>query len=262
MVDIEAVRRSLEGQTPRTADLLRSMGDPGIPIPDSEWTVGEAAAHLAIGAEGYSEYARGLTRRFPIDVTDIAGSTRRALQEMPERDRDKLAAMLESGIGLFLEATAGYGADDPVRWHSDMLLPCATMTSFLLVEQLIHGWDIARAAGAPWTIPPVAARLVIASVGPFLAFAVDREAAASVEGEYELSVDGGPRFFALCRFGGLTIGSAPNGTVDCRLSGDPVTWVLALWGRVPWNELLASGKITVDGSSALASRFKSLLRDP
>ena len=262
MVDIRAVRRSLEGQTLRTADLLRSMGEPGLPIPDSEWTVGEAAAHLAIGAEGYSEYARGSTRRHPIDLTDVAGSTRRALQAMPERNGHKLAAMLESGIGLFLDATAGYDADDAVRWHSDMSVPCATITSFLLVEQLLHGWDIARAAGAPWTIPPDAARLVIAAVGPFLAFAVDREAAATVEGEYELSIDGGPRFYALCRFGGLTIGTAPTGTVDCRLSGDPVTWVLALWGRVPWDEVLASGKIAVDGSAALAARFKSLLRDP
>jgi uncharacterized protein (TIGR03083 family) len=262
MVDIQAVRQALSTQTPRTAELLRGIEDPGIPIPDSEWTIGESAAHLAIGAEGYSEYARGLARRYPIDVTDIAGSTRRALQAMPERDGDKLAAMLESGIELFLEATDGYAADDPVRWHSGMTVPCATITCFLLVEQLIHGWDIARATDAPWTIPPDAARLVIAGVGPFLAFAVNREAAAQVEGEYELSVDGGPRFFANCRYGGLTIGTSPTGNVDCRLSGDPVSWLLALWGRVSWSELLADGKITVDGSATLAAKFKSLLRDP
>jgi uncharacterized protein (TIGR03083 family) len=262
MVDIEAVRRSLGAQTSQTGELLRSMDDPGIPIPDSEWTVGEAAAHLAIGAEGYSEYARGLTRRHPIDITDVAGSTRRALEAMPERDGDKLAAMLESGVELFLDATAGYGAEDPVRWHSDMMLPCATITSFLLVEQIVHGWDIAGAISAPWTIPPDSARLVIAAVGPFLAFAVDREAAADVQGEYELSIDGGPRFFAACRCGGLTIGTSPTGTVDCRLSGDPVTWLLALWGRLPWAELLADGRITAEGDPTLAARFKSLLRDP
>jgi uncharacterized protein (TIGR03083 family) len=262
MVDIQAVRQALGAQTSRTANLLRSVSDPAIPVLDSEWSVGEAAAHLAIGAEGYSEYARGLIRRHPIDVTDVAGSTRRALQAMPERNGDKLAAMLESGIDLFLEATDGYGADDPVRWHSDMTLPCATITCFLLVEQLIHGWDIARAADLPWTIPPDAARLVIAGVGPFLAFAVDREAAAAVEGEYELSVDDGPRFFALCRYGGLTIGTAPTGTVDCHLSGDPVNWLLGLWARVPWNELLADGRITATGSTTLAAKFKGLLRDP
>ena len=262
MVDIDVVRQALEVQTARTAELLRAIEDPASPIPDSEWSVGEAAAHLAIGAEGYSEYARRLPRRHPIDLTDVAGSTRRAFEAMPERDGAKLAEMMVAGIDIFLEATAELGADDQVRWHSELTMPCATITCLLLVEQLLHGWDIARTIDVPWEIPNESARLVLITVGPFLALAVNRETAAQFDAEYELAVDGGPRLFAVCRGGGLTIGTSPTATIDCRLGGDPATWLLALWGRVPWTDLIEAGAITVEGDAMLAARFKSLLRNP
>ena len=65
IVEVTAARHALEAQTPRTMELFRGITDPSIPIPGSEWAVGEAAAHVAIGAEGYSEYARGLSASIP-----------------------------------------------------------------------------------------------------------------------------------------------------------------------------------------------------
>jgi uncharacterized protein (TIGR03083 family) len=228
----------------------------------SEWTVGEAAAHLAIAAEGYSEYARGLERRYPVDLGDVPGSHRRAFAAMPERDGHKLADMLEAAIGVFLDATQGRSADHPLRWHSGLTLSCAATTCTLLGEQLLHGWDIARALDAPWEIGADAARLVIAGVAPLFEFR-NRNGDAEAEVEYELAVDGGPHLFASFRHGRLSINTSPSGAVDCRLGGDPVTWLLALYGRVPWDELLAAGKVTVDGGDAeLAAKFKSQLRSP
>jgi uncharacterized protein (TIGR03083 family) len=244
-------------------ELLAGITDPGIPIPGSEWTVGEAAAHLAIGAEGYSEYARGLERRYPVDLADVPGSHRRAFAAMPERDGGKLAEMLEAGIELFLDATDGQSAEDPLRWHGTLTLSCATTTCTLLGEQLLHGWDIAQTLGVPWEIGPAAARLVIAGVAPIFELRVNRSGGAEIEAEYELAVEGGPQLFALFRHGRLSIGNSPSGTVDCRLGGGPVTWLLALYGRVPWDELLGTGKITVGGGDAeLAARFKGQLRNP
>jgi uncharacterized protein (TIGR03083 family) len=199
MVDIAALRRAVQAQTPRTVELLQRIVEPDRPLPDSEWSVGEAAAHLAIVAEGYSDNARGLAPRYPMDVPDFAGSTRRALDAMAERDGVKLAEMLRSGVDAFLEATEGLTADDPVRWHSDLQLPYATITAFLLSEQLLHGWDIARALDVAWDIPADPARLLLAAVVPFLSFIADPESAAGVEAVYELAVDGGPVFFAVCR---------------------------------------------------------------
>jgi len=262
MVDVAAARHALGAQTPHTMELLRGITDPSIPIPGSEWAVGEAAAHLAIGAEGYSEYARGLERRYPIDLADVAGSARRSLEAMPERDGRKLAEMLEAGIELFLDATEGRSADDLLRWHSNLTLSCATTTCTLLAEQLLHGWDIAQAISVPWDIGPGDARLVIAGVAPIFELR-NRDGRAEVEVEYELAVEGGPHLFALFRQGKLGISTLPSGAVDCRLGGDPVTWLLALYGRAPWDELLDTGKITVNGGDPeLAVEFKRLLRNP
>ena len=76
-------------------------------------------------------------------------------------------------------------------------------------------------------------------------------------------MEGGPHLFALFRHGKLSISTSPSGAVDCRLSGDPVTWLLAPYGRVPWDDLLDTGKITVNGGDPeLAVEFKRLLRNP
>jgi uncharacterized protein (TIGR03083 family) len=262
VVDIAAARHALRSQTPRTMELLSGITDPSIPISRSEWTVGEAAAHLAIGAEGYSEYARGLERRYPIDLADVAASARRAIDAMPERDGRELARMLEAGIELFLDATEGRSADDPLRWHGDMTLSCATTTCTLLGEQLLHGWDIAQTLHVPWDVGAGPARLVITGVAPIFEIRVNRGGGVEVEAEYELAVEGGPHLYALFRHGKLSISTSPSGTVDCRLGGDPVTWLLALYGRVPWDELLDAGTITAGGDAGLAAKFKSQLRNP
>jgi hypothetical protein len=181
---------------------------------------------------------------------------------MPERDGRKLAEMLEAGIELFLDATDGRPADDPLRWHGDMTLSCATTTCTLLGEQLLHGWDIAQTLHVPWDIGAAAARLVIAGVAPIFEIRVNRGGGVEVEAEYELAVEGGPRLYALFRHGKLGLSTSPSGTVDCRLGGDAVTWLLALYGRVPWDELLDAGTISAGGDAGLAAKFKSQLRNP
>lgn len=242
--------------------LLRRIADPDIPIPGSEWTVGEAAAHLAIGAEGYSEYARGLERRYRVDPADVPGSHRRALAAMPERDGHKLAEMLEAATALFLEVTGGRAADDSLRWHGDLTLSCATTTCTMLGEQLLHGWDIAVTTDFGWDIGAGDARLVVAGVAPILELR-NRNGDPGVDVQYELDVEGGPHLFAAFRDGTLALRPSPSGPVHCALSGDPVTWLLSVYGRVPWDEVLRTGRITVRrGDAALAARFKRLLLNP
>jgi SCP-2 sterol transfer family. len=104
--------------------------------------------------------------------------------------------------------------------------------------------------------------LVIAGVAPIFELRVNRGGGVEVEAEYELAVEGGPRLFASFRQGKLSISTSASGTVDCRLGGDPVTWLLALYGRVPWGELLDTGTITYGGDAELAVKFKSQLRNP
>jgi hypothetical protein len=46
-----AARRALRAATARSAALLRSIADPAAPIPGSQWSVAEAAAHLVLIAQ-------------------------------------------------------------------------------------------------------------------------------------------------------------------------------------------------------------------
>jgi uncharacterized membrane protein len=65
------------------------------------------------------------------------------------------------------------------------------------------------------------------------------------------------------RDGTVSIDPSENGPIDCQLSGDPVSWLLALYGRVSWEELLRTGRVTVaGGDAALSAGFKRLLRNP
>ena len=258
--DLPIARRALEAAVPPAVDVIRSMADPAVPISGSEWNTGEAAAHLAMVALGYSELARGLVPTWPLDVSDLAGSSARNLEAMTERDGEKLAALIEDGVQVFLDATASRTGEDTIPWHSGLPLPCATMTSFLVGEHAVHGYDLAGALRVPWTIDAAAARQVVLGLLPFLPLLVDGEAAGDLEACYEMEVDGGPQLLICFAGGGLSLEALDGRARDCRLAGDPVSWLLGLYGRVPWAELIEDGRVQVAAGPGLGARFKSLFQ--
>jgi hypothetical protein len=228
----------------------------------SEWTVGEAAAHLVFGAKDYSGHARGVEQCYSIDPTDRAGSHRRSLAAMAQRGSHQLGAELQLSIGAFLDATGGRAAEDLLPWHQRSL-PCGTMTCLLIGEQLLHEYDMAQTLDTEWSIEAEPARLAVQAVLPLLPVLVDSEAAKGVDATYVLAVRGGPRVMARFRDSTGRIDPPEHGPIDCHLSGDPVAWLLALYGRVSWEELLQTGRVTVtDGDADLGAGFKRLLRNP
>jgi hypothetical protein len=261
-IDLTTARRTLRALTPRTVALFACMANPGVPMSGSEWTVGEAAAHLVFGAKDYSEHARGVEQCYSIDPADRVRSLRRSLAKMAERDSHQLGVELQLGIDAFLDATGGRTAEDLLPWHQQSL-SCGTMTCLLIGEQLLHGYDMAQTLGAEWIIEAESARLAVQAVLPLLPILVDSEAAKGVDATYELAVHGGPCVIARFRDGTGSIDPSENGPIDCQLSGDPVAWLLALYGRVGWEELLRTGQVTVtDGDADLGAGFKRLLRNP
>lgn len=261
-VDLDVARQELRGLTPRTVALLSAMPDPGVPMPGSEWTVGEAAAHLVIGAVDYSQHAGGVQQCYRIEPADKAESHRRALAAMSERGGYKLGAELQQGIDAFLDRTEGRAAEDLLPWHLHAQ-PCATMTCLLIGEQLLHGYDMAQALGAEWPLEPEPARLVVQAWLPLLPLLIDSEGAEGVDATYEVAVDGCPPVLARFRDGTVSVDPPEDRPADSRLSGDPVTWLLAFYGRAGWEELLRAGRVQVTGGDiALGAGFKRLIRNP
>jgi hypothetical protein len=190
--NLAAARRILHELTPRTIALIGSMTDLGIPIPGSEWTVGEAAAHVAVGAELYAQYAQGMERPASMDRADLAESRRHKRAELMTRGTRQLGADLQLGIETFLAATKDRAAEDLLPWHEGAL-PCITMTGLLIGEQLLHGYDIAQALGVEWPIGEQPDRLTVQALLPLLPGLVDGEAATTINAAYELAIDGGPQ---------------------------------------------------------------------
>ena len=62
-------------------------------------------------------------------------------------------------------AAAGRSLDELVPWHG-RLEPLRSLLASSLAEQLIHGYDLARALGAPWDIPRREAALVLGNITP------------------------------------------------------------------------------------------------
>lgn len=69
------------------AALLRGAGDTGIPVPDSQWSLGAAAAHLAQANELMADIAAGRERSHGDGTPQsLAAANERALAAFAERD--------------------------------------------------------------------------------------------------------------------------------------------------------------------------------
>ena len=194
MVDLAAVRTAFRRVSGEVCDLVETAPDPGTAVPGSEWSVGDVAAHLAIGTEAYVGYATGAVEPF-FDVTDIAGgslarSSASRLGAEPERTLGALAERLRAVTSALLDATAGRDGDDPVVWNGEPI-GLADMLGIGLGEYLLHGRDVARALSRDWAVGAGDARLVLAGALPLLPLLVDPVTTAGVRASYDLRVHGG-----------------------------------------------------------------------
>ena len=262
-IDQAHARAALAAAADQVAAMVRSLPDPSRPIPKAAWTVGEAAAHLVTGVRLYTELATGQVS--PVtDLGALAHFNARGLRAFSERRPDVLADQLRDAARAFLAASADRSGDALVRWHADHPLDLSALTCLLLGELLIHGHDIATAQATPWPISPDQARLVIAGLTHVLPLFVNAQTAQRVRAGYEIRIrGGGPRF--VCRFadGGLDIEASPAEPVDCRISADPVAFLLVGYGRVGQWGPITRGQMAAWGREPwLAFGFTRLLRNP
>lgn len=74
---------------------------------------------------------------------------------------------------------------------------------------------------------------------------------------------GGPRFVVRVDDGTVTVEPAEATKVDCRLSADPLTFVLVGYGRINQWGPIVRGKLTAGGRKPwLALRFTGLFFNP
>ncbi|MFE9426530.1 maleylpyruvate isomerase family mycothiol-dependent enzyme [Kitasatospora sp. NPDC006697] len=245
------------------AQLLREGADPARPVPRSTWTVGEAAAHLAMANRLMAELAAGVPRPYGDGTPDgLAAANEESLRAFPERDPVRLAAMIEEQAAAFAAAVAGRGADERVQAPMGPM-DLATLGSYLLVHQLGHGYDLARALGRPHMVDREAAELSL----PFLLTAmprvVDRRAAAGLRARFTVVLRGGPRFGVTLADGVAEVTGQPLPGADCGISCEPVAFLLLALGRMTPAQALLRGRTLAWGRRPwLAMSFPRYFRAP
>jgi len=270
----EEVAAALAGAAGRTAQLLRSGLDPAALVPGLTWTAAESAAHLVADLNEHTAILTGTyhapgtaggpgSQRNPAERG--AAANRAQLGAFPERDLIVLAALVEEAAAAFGIALAAQPNRGPVVTANGVPMDPSTLVSVLLGEQLIHGLDLARSAGRPWSIARGDALLVIPGMMAIAGDYLDRDAAQGLHVSYELRFGPGDRY----RFvvDGPTATATPAegapGRPDCVITADPVAFLLVGYGRASqWSQVLR-GKLRAGGRRPwLASRFSTLLTRP
>jgi uncharacterized protein (TIGR03083 family) len=271
--DHAATRVALAAAAGRVAGLVAAHPGPPTPLPRSEWTVADVAAHLVIGLSGYTDAARGEAERWRPHIVDGAAFpdrvrilNQRTLAGAARLEPATAAAAIVKAARLFLEATADL---DPalavtVPWYGDgAAVSVAAATSLLLGEQLMHGRDVARGQGRPWPITGREAVLVFEAVREMMPIAVNPARAGELTAAYELRAGPDVRFVVRLTGGRVTVEESAGQAVDCRVVADPLTLLLIAYGRIsPW-QAIARGRLFAWGRRPwLGPRFPALFFTP
>ena len=263
MVDRVGAREALLDVTEKLADMIRPLPDTAIPVPSSDWTVGEVANHVAMAGQLYVDLASGIPRVHG-DVTKegLAAANAEWLVRDPERRADLLADAIMSSTRTFLDSVDARPASQPVmtpagKMEMDILVPYA------LTHTMMHACAVARALGKK---PPVRKEHVNLMM-PFLAVGMEnfvlKDKTKDLTASFLLHLRGGPQVAVTFDKGVLSLATKPARRVDCHISAEPVALFLVAMGlKKQWGPI-ATGKLMTWGTKPwLALQFVGLFAAP
>ncbi|HEV3264432.1 MAG TPA: maleylpyruvate isomerase N-terminal domain-containing protein [Acidimicrobiales bacterium] len=264
-------QQALRDAAVRAAAMLGAVPDPSVPVPGLAWNVTETATHLVAEIEDDTGFVTGERNasdglaRSPAHSTPSrlsAAANVRQLEESTGTDLGQLAHRLVPAVEHFVAAGGNRFDNERILTANGLSMTVPLMTSTLLGELLIHGFDIARATGQPWPISSQDALLVIGGVMTMVPDYVDKEKTAGLHVSYELRFRGGPRYRLAIDDGAAEV-TEPGPKVDCWISADPVAFLLVGYQRIgQWGQILR-GKMMAGGPKPwLGFKFGGLLTGP
>lgn len=282
--DTRRARRYLTAEVGRVVALLRTVRDRDAPAL-GEWSVAEVAMHLSqawIAVPGLARQDLSALRAavpglgapsadaVVDDIWSLGDVTRLGVRSDPERDPAVLAGRIESRAREFLAMTGDGAPTERRQWLVEGTeVALATLTCHLLNETVVHGWDIARADGRHWAIPPSHAAMVfdgflvpvLQALGP--RDMVNQDLAAGLRATYEIRLRGGSHHVFALDDGALAVDPWPSPAIDCVITVDPATLLLVVWGREQQARAIVERRLVASGPKAwLGPRLRSLMRNP
>lgn len=284
VTDWQQGQAALREEVERVTTLLRSIRDSQAPAV-GQWNVGELAMHLSQAWLGIPAMARrNLAPIYEVlpdiagtagdsmmkDIWELGGLMIRAVRNDPERDLGVLADRIEAEANRYIADCAGADPNALGPWMvQGFTMPLSSFTYHLLQETVVHGYDIARAAGRKWRIEPSHAAMVLGRfVFPVLQAApprmfVNAAKAAGVRATYDIRLRGGDRYYFVFNDGDFTVAEPSARRVDCHISADPVAMLLVFFARCSQWPAIATGKLMAWGRKPwLGFQLRSLLRNP
>jgi uncharacterized protein (TIGR03083 family) len=277
LIDSRPARRGLTAAAQRNAEMIASL-DLDRPVPGSEWSIGETAAHLIVALRGFTHSALGEYEAWNEweDRAPVAPATQRLevlnramIAAEPRRSPLASARAITEGAEAFLRATDALPSDQAVLtpWYgTGTSLTVAQATCLLLGEQVVHGYDITRAVGRKASISKQDAVLIFSAVQQMMPKMADPAAIGKVTATYELHLAGAgrpARFVVRIADGGAVVEPASGQRVDCHVLADPVALLLLGYGRISqWQAIGRAKMITWGTKPWLAFRFTSFFSNP
>jgi uncharacterized protein (TIGR03083 family) len=263
VVDRAGAREALLDVTEKLADMIRPLADTTIPVPGSDWTVGETANHVAMAGQLYVDLAGGAPRVHGDGTREgLAAANAEALATDPERRADVLADAVVTRTRTFLDTVDARPPGQSVLTPAGKM-DMDTLVPYALTHTLMHACGLARALGEK---PPIR-RDHVGLMLPFLAVAMEnyvrKDKTKDLTASFLLRLRGGPKVAVTFDKGALSIGTQPPRRVDCHISADPVALFLVATGmRKQWGPI-ATGKLTTWGTKPwLALQFVGFFATP
>ena len=236
----------------RFSALLRRVHG-SVPVPGMRWTIGEIAAHVVQSARNASAALRGEGSAYD-GIGFSAEIDQRLVDALPERDTARLADMVDAGYAELAALLRERADGDGIGVIKN--LTAASGRAILALDFMLHGTQIARAAGEPFAIDAERMRTCVAAVLPTLE---DPRAAAGVTVGYALTLRGARPLLYGWDDGRLWIDDSTR-RADCRISADCASFLLQGIGLIPTWKLALTGKAVATGRKPwLVMRLQKLL---
>ncbi|MEU9040582.1 MULTISPECIES: maleylpyruvate isomerase family mycothiol-dependent enzyme [unclassified Kitasatospora] len=233
------------------------------PIPGAEWTVAEAAAHLAMANELMAALAAGKERRYGDGTPgSLAAANAASLAARPERDPGVLAGEIARWAREFTAAAGPRAGTEPVLTPLGPM-DLDTLGAYLLTHMLGHLYDIAVALRRPHPIDRHRVHLTMPFLRAAMPWVVDARAAAGHHACYRLRVRGLGGFTVTFTDGAAVVSQEPPRRPDCTILIEPVAFLLIALGRCTATAALTRGKVLAWGRRPwLAPAFPGLFAAP